>query len=182
MKLAWIDVETTGLEPKNDLLLEIAVVVTDTRMNELSRFSIVIGHSPLNIIATKMSNYVTDLHLSNGLIEETIKPENPTTKEAYYKIKTWLTNLIHENSTNEPIRMAGKQCTFDYKFLPKELTNLLERNGEKHFDIDTLVAWFPGLYKKMNKVGRQHRALSDLLQDIAFCKHLIDNKLVKIEE
>ncbi|KAJ2045292.1 hypothetical protein H4S04_005731, partial [Coemansia sp. S16] len=34
--LVWIDVETTGLVAEKDVILEVAIVVTDSELNELA--------------------------------------------------------------------------------------------------------------------------------------------------
>lgn len=45
--LVWIDIETTGLDPTEDILLEVAAIVTDDHLNQLGEFStLVLNHDP----------------------------------------------------------------------------------------------------------------------------------------
>ena len=37
--LVWTDLETTGLDPKKDFILEVAVVVTDDNLVELGHYT-----------------------------------------------------------------------------------------------------------------------------------------------
>ena len=37
-RIAWIDVETSGLDPRSDLLLEVACVITDGQFQVLDTF------------------------------------------------------------------------------------------------------------------------------------------------
>jgi oligoribonuclease len=36
MNLIWVDMEMTGLDPDNDRIIEVAVVVTDSQLNVLA--------------------------------------------------------------------------------------------------------------------------------------------------
>ena len=37
MNLIWVDMEMTGLDPDNDKIIEVAVVVTDMQLNVLPK-------------------------------------------------------------------------------------------------------------------------------------------------
>jgi oligoribonuclease len=67
-RLAFVDVETTGIWTRDDppLTLEVAMIVTDGELNELSRYSAVVDYRDLSYL-TKASPFVVDMHTKSGL-------------------------------------------------------------------------------------------------------------------
>lgn len=55
-KLVWIDIETTGIDEKVDLILEIAIIVTDNHLKELGYFSSIVGSCNPNLLIQKGSS------------------------------------------------------------------------------------------------------------------------------
>lgn len=68
--LIWIDTETSGLSPKDDHLLEIAVVVTDDNLVEKASYSTVVKPVGAHIDDIYMDPVVRAMHSKNGLIQE----------------------------------------------------------------------------------------------------------------
>jgi DNA polymerase III epsilon subunit-like protein len=66
-QLCWLDIETTGLNPHFDYILEVAMVATDWDLN-------VLGEAVFPVLPTdpkwadRMSEYVREMHTKNGLI------------------------------------------------------------------------------------------------------------------
>ena len=46
--IAWVDVETTGLDPREDNLLEVGMIITDDNLNERARKAVVL-RPPANV-------------------------------------------------------------------------------------------------------------------------------------
>lgn len=69
--IAWVDCETSGLDAETCNLLEIAVVVTDSELNELEngRFHAVVKYDPIDVLAMRSSvaDVVYDMHLKTAL-------------------------------------------------------------------------------------------------------------------
>ena len=68
-KLVWIDCEMTGLDLKSDLLIEIAVLVTDSELNFLGDGLDVVIHAGDDAMSS-MVEVVTQMHTKSGLINE----------------------------------------------------------------------------------------------------------------
>ena len=67
--LIWVDCEMTGLDLENDLLVEIAVLVTDSQLNILGEgVELVIHASPAALEG--MNDFVREMHTASGLITE----------------------------------------------------------------------------------------------------------------
>ena len=44
--LIWIDMEMSGLSPENDRVLEVAIVITDARLNTVAEAPVKVVHQP----------------------------------------------------------------------------------------------------------------------------------------
>lgn len=67
--LIWVDCEMTGLDLNNDVLVEIAVLVTDSELNILGEgVDLVIRASEEQLKG--MNEFVTNMHTESGLITE----------------------------------------------------------------------------------------------------------------
>jgi len=70
----WIDVETSGLDPRNDFILELYVAVTDDDFNVWDSLHIVLHH-PYNVLLARAStwcksHFCSKSHKGNGLFDE----------------------------------------------------------------------------------------------------------------
>lgn len=68
--IVWTDVETTGLSPEKDLLLEVALVVTDDDLSELASTSVVVRPEGFLIDEVPMDSKVCEMHTRNELLDE----------------------------------------------------------------------------------------------------------------
>ena len=70
----WLDIETSGLDPQTDDILEIFVAVTDNSLNVWDTLHIVLHH-PYNVLLAKAStwckgHFCSKSHQGNGLFDE----------------------------------------------------------------------------------------------------------------
>ena len=76
--LIWIDLEMTGLDTQNDVIIEIATVVTDSELNTLAEGPVLAIHQTDEIL-NAMDDWNTKQHGSSGLTE---RVKNSTINEA----------------------------------------------------------------------------------------------------
>src|SRR5580765_1370483 len=66
--LVWVDCEMTGLDPARDVLVEIAVVVTDSELNLLDEgLDLLIATDPAKL--SGMEEIVREMHTQSGLLD-----------------------------------------------------------------------------------------------------------------
>lgn len=65
--LCWLDMEMTGLDPNNDKIIEIAMVITDKDLNILAQSESFAIHQSDDIL-NAMDKWNTDTHTRTGLI------------------------------------------------------------------------------------------------------------------
>ena len=68
MNLVWLDMEMTGLEPDNDRIIEIAVVVTNSTLDKLVEGPVLAIHQDEETLG-KMDEWNRNTHGRSGLTE-----------------------------------------------------------------------------------------------------------------
>jgi len=81
--LIWIDLEMTGLDTQNDVIIEIATIVTDSELNILGEGPILAIHQSDQLLAG-MDEWNTRQHGQSGLVER-VKNSQITEIEAEAK-------------------------------------------------------------------------------------------------
>ena len=75
--LIWIDLEMTGLNPDQNVIIEIASLITDSQLNILAEGPSLAIYQPDEVLAS-MDEWNTTQHGQSGLIER-IKQSKITT-------------------------------------------------------------------------------------------------------
>ena len=78
MPLVWIDCEMTGLDHKNDVIIEVCAIITDGHMNIIDE----VGYESV-VHCTKekfdqMGEWCTNQHTQSGLVEKCINATDRT--------------------------------------------------------------------------------------------------------
>lgn len=159
--LCWIDVETTGLDPFKDQVLEIAMVFTDVNIQILNKYEhVVVPSAPLI-----MRDFVRNMHEKNGLLDAL--PAGKEKKEVEGLLISYLTFNSGPDLFKPPV-LAGANPEFDRSFLRVHFPVLCKLLHYRNFDMNTLYMW-NDLPKQKD---RPHRALPDLLQDIEILQRI----------
>ncbi|MGB1774269.1 MAG: oligoribonuclease, partial [Arenicellales bacterium] len=86
--LVWMDLEMTGLDPKSDLIIEIATVITDAHLNLLAQGPVLAIHQS-DTVLSKMDDWNQNTHSQTGLIDR-VKASNLTHADAESATLTFL--------------------------------------------------------------------------------------------
>lgn len=162
--LIWVDCEMTGLELEKDVLVEIAVLVTDSQLNILGEgVDLVVKASQESIDG--MNDFVREMHTASGLITEI--PNGVTHEEASAAILEYL-NKYAPGAGKSPL--AGNSVSVDRTFIAKYLP---EVNAYLHYrtvDVSSIKElarrWYPKVYFAAPKKTGNHRALGDIRDSI----------------
>ncbi len=66
--LIWLDLEMTGLTPVDNVILELATIITDNELNELAQGPVIAIHQPEEVLGA-MDLWNSEHHLQSGLID-----------------------------------------------------------------------------------------------------------------
>ena len=163
--LIWIDCEMTGLSLEKDVLVEIAVLVTDSELNVIGEgVDVVIKATPEQLAG--MNEFVTTMHTTSGLITEI--PKGISVKEAEDRVLAYL-----ENASTQPGKspLAGNSVGVDRTFIARDMPRLNEYLHYRTVDVSSIKEltrrWFPKAYFNAPAKTGNHRALGDIQDSIA---------------
>jgi oligoribonuclease len=164
--LTFVDLETTGLEPRAGHILELGVIITDDFLVELDRRSWpilpTIGRHPE---LWQMNAYVTEMHYASGLIENVMIAGRPLGE-----VVADATEWIGDTHAGSMALMAGNSIHFDRSWIKLRMPRLDAAFGYRMVDVSSikeLVArWWPGREYKVEG-DKPHRALPDIEHSIA---------------
>lgn len=163
-RLVWIDCEMTGLDLDVDELVEIAVVVTDFDLRILDPgFSIVI--KPDDSALASMSEFVTDMHRSSGLLEEI--PHGVSLADAEFQALEYIQRFA---PVEGKAPLAGNTIGTDRMFLAKYMPRVDRWLHYRNIDVSSVKElsrrWFPRAYFHAPAKDGGHRALADIRESI----------------
>lgn len=165
--LAWCDLETTNLDPATGDVLEVGIVITGDRLNELASFSKVIGH---DVEALDMSEYVREMHTKSGLLEE-VQARFDGGEHTLYGVTVaaieWFLGVPwpRNEDMHNLVSMAGSKPNFDRGWLQGHMPKLSRLFHYREFDMNTLYYFF-NLKKPKDEAESVHRALPDIRGDL----------------
>lgn len=162
--LIWVDCEMTGLEIDKDVLVEIAVLVTDSQLNILGEgVDLVIAASQESIDG--MSDFVREMHTASGLITEIAS--GVSIEEASAQILEYL-NKYAPGAGKSPL--AGNSVSVDRTFIAKYLPEVNAYLHYRTIDVSSIKElarrWYPKIYFAAPKKTGNHRALGDIRDSI----------------
>jgi oligoribonuclease len=161
--LIWIDLEMTGLDPNNDLIIEIATVVTDKDLNILAQGPVLAVHQSDAALAA-MDDWNQQHHGQSGLIDR-VKASTIDEAEAERLTIEFLKQWVPENTSPICGNSIGQDRRFLYRYMPKLEAYFHYRN----IDVSTLkelaARWAPEVKNGFNKESA-HQALDDIIESI----------------
>lgn len=166
--LIWIDLEMTGLSPEKDCIIEIATIITDSKLTILAEGPVLAIKQPEAIISA-MDSWNTKHHTQSGLVKR-ISAEGVSEAEAEAQTLAFLRQYVPEGKSP----MCGNSICQDRRFLARYMPTLEKYFHYRHVDVSTVKElarrWQPQVYKAFQKEA-QHTALQDIKDSIAELVH-----------
>ncbi|MCY1259451.1 Oligoribonuclease [compost metagenome] len=166
--LIWIDLEMTGLNPDQDVIIEMATIVTDSNLNVLAEGPVIAIHQPEDILAG-MDEWNTRQHGQSGLTQR-VRESRISTAEAEAQTLAFLEKWVPKRAS--PI--CGNSICQDRRFLYRQMPKLEAYFHYRNLDVSTLkelaARWAPQVRDSFKK-GNTHLALDDIRESIAELKH-----------
>jgi oligoribonuclease len=157
LRLVWVDLEMTGLNPATDAVLEIAAVVTGPDMQPLVEVERVVA-APEEFLE-RMSDRVRRMHTENGLLAA-VRENGIPLHEAERAV---LTAIVPHCPAGVGL-LSGNSVFHDWRFLARHMPRLEQHLHFRHVDIGTVSAlvnaWYPNLEYPQPPVN--HRAMADV--------------------
>lgn len=169
--LIWLDLETTGLDPTTDQILEICAYIADfNNPFEAKR----LYHAVFNCTdMSKVSPIVREMHARNGLWSECIVSEK------------WVGDAVDQvliamlPKGDGKLVLAGFSVHFDLSFIRVHLKRFAYHLSHRVYDVSAVKLFCRSLGMPENETPKEeaHRAEADVLESInhaQICAHWMD--------
>lgn len=173
--LVWIDMEMTGLNPFTDKVLEIALIVTDKKLNLIETGPSLVIHQSQDVL-NRMDEWNTTHHQSSGLWASSL-----ASKISVGDAEAVCLEFVNKHVKKGESPLCGNTVWQDRRFLFEHMPKL-----EQHFHyrvIDTscikelFLRWYPE--KKPFKKREAHRALDDIIESIDELKFYLSEGFIR---
>lgn len=162
-QLFWLDLEMTGFDPVNDLITELAVVITDMEFKVLAE-------------------YQTGVFNQRLALDKRLK-DNPWFKEQSFSyqqkiydlskdgqklidIEADLISLLDKYTTDKLVVLAGNSIHMDRKFIDQKLPEFAARLHYRMLDVSSFKIYLENVLNFSFEKKQAHRALDDVYESI----------------
>ena len=168
-RIVWIDCEMTGLDLKNDLLVEIACVITDAQLELVAEGLNIVIQAPAERLEN-MDPFVVNMHTESGLLPEI--PNGVTLEAAEEMLFDYISSHIPEANKAQ---LAGSSVHVDRIFLQRDMPRVDSYLHYRIIDVSSIKElvrrWYPRVYFASPTKTGNHRALGDILDSIKELKY-----------
>ncbi|MGC3964589.1 MAG: oligoribonuclease [Rhodocyclaceae bacterium] len=172
--LVWVDMEMTGLEPERDRIIEIAMIVTNSRLEVVAEAPVIVVHQPDSVLDT-MDEWNKNTHGRSGLIDK-VRASTTDEPTAEAQLLEWMRQYVPSRTTP----MCGNSIGQDRRFMVRYMPQLEAYFHYRNLDVSTLKElarrWAPAMASGFVKRGA-HTALADIQESIAELAYYRDNFL-----
>jgi oligoribonuclease len=166
--LIWLDLEMTGLSPEEDVIIEIATIVTDGDLRTVAEGPVLAIHHPQSALA-RMDEWNQTQHGASGLLER-VRTSTIDTAAAERATLDFLAGLVEPRASP----MCGNSICQDRRFLARYMPSLEAFFHYRNLDVSTLKElarrWAPEVASSFVKAGA-HLALLDIRESIRELEH-----------
>lgn len=180
-KILWVDIETTGLDPRMDLLLEVGLRITNTQGANLDEVTALVWN-PGWRSQLMVTPGVFEMHQKSGLVHDLEDLDrNPRKYSPAFissRLCEWLATRLGEGYVGI-LPMAGNSVHFDRSFLAEHMPDLLNWWHYRNLDISSMREACrilnPKLFAHMPPHKKTHRPQADITESIMLWSWLADN-------
>lgn len=161
-RMVWLDLEMTGLDPDRDVIIEAAVLVTDSELE-------IIAHGPeIAIRRTSeelalMNGWNRRTHGQSGLTKR-VRESQTSVEQAEDEILEFLAEWTQKKAAP----LCGNSVHQDRAFIFREMRRLYDWLDYRIIDVSTIKEltrrWYPRLEPFVKQ--ERHRALDDIRESI----------------
>ena len=176
--LIWLDCEMSGLDPKVNRLLEVAIVITNADLSVRVESPVIVIHQSDAHMA-KMDKWNRSTHGKSGLTAK-VRASKTTTPKAEEQLLAFIKKYVPRAKSP----MCGNTIGQDRRFLARYMPKLEAYFHYRNLDVSTVKElgrrWYPDRIKGFNK-SSTHLALQDIRDSIDELRFYRERLFVPVE-
>jgi len=169
-KLLWVDLEMTGLDAANDLILEVAAEITDFNFKTLASYEAIIKQDKQVVVERMQKNtWWADFPANRDqFVAKLDQGKTPG------EVEQELIKLIEEQFGNEPAILAGNSIHNDRLFIKQWWPALDLKLHYRMLDVSAWKVLMQGKFNVEFEKKEVHRAFDDIQASIAELQFYLD--------
>ncbi len=164
-KIFWADLEMTGLDPEDSVIIEFAGIVTDLDLNPLAHFEAVVFQPEAELL--KMNEWNLNTHTESGLLS--LVPTGIPIAQVEQEVLSFLRCHFPDE---RPV-LAGNSIHQDRKFIDRYMKELGDFLHYRMIDVSSFKQIFKSKFAITYDKNTPHRAVEDITASIAELKHYL---------
>jgi oligoribonuclease len=172
--LAWIDLEMTGLDAQNDVILQAALIVTNAELEPLEEFCCDVWQPATEL--ARMSPFVRQMHERTGLlgrVGSSMTDLGSAERQLLERVAGWC---------GYPAVLCGNSIGHDKRFIDRWMPGLARYLSYRTVDVSSIKVlsklWYGDSKSYAKSTSGEHDALFDIRQSLAeltyYRKHLFE--------
>ncbi len=166
-KLFWVDLEMTGLDVEEHVIIEVAAEVTDFNFKTLASYEAVVHHP--DRVLKRANPWAKAQHAASGLTER-VRTQGKPEKEVIHE----LVGFIKAQFGDEPAILAGNSIHNDRNFIKRWWPEVDELLHYRMLDVSSLKIFMQGRYGVEYEKKEVHRAFDDIQASIAEWQYYLE--------
>lgn len=174
--LLLCDLETTGLDPADNLILEVGFVVTTLDFKPVAMFSDLVKPDH-QIDWSQLHHAVQEMHSTNGLADAIDAGKGLDLDDVESGLVDWYRSLFGDAK----VPLVGSSVGFDKSFIKEHFIDFPDMIHYRVIDFSSVKElcrrYNPEVYAKLPEKREVHRSIPDLDDTINEARFYVDNFL-----
>jgi len=179
-RLVWIDLEMTGLDPREHRILEIGTLITDASLDVVAEGPEIVVSASEDVLSG-MNDWSRDHHQASGLLDR-VRASTVTVEEAEQRTL----EFVRAHCVEGQVPLAGNSIHMDRFFLKFHMPALEAFLHYRNVDVTTLKElarrWNPKVLEQAPRKTDTHRAMEDIRESIAELRYYRERLIVLAPE
>jgi oligoribonuclease len=169
-RLLWVDLEMTGLDAEQDVILEVAAEITDFDFKTLASYEAIVKQ-PRDVVIDRMKKNTWWAGYPENRDEFIKKLDEGKPSE---QVERELIALVEEHFGSEPAVLAGNSIHNDRNFVKQWWPGLDLKLHYRMLDVSAWKVLMQGKYGVEFEKREVHRAFDDIQASIAELQHYLE--------
>jgi len=169
-KLLWVDLEMTGLDPLEDVILEVAAEVTDFEFKTLASYEAIVKQ-PKDVVIERMQKNIWWADFPQNRDEFVAKMDSGKPSQ---QVEQELIALITEQFGAEPAVLAGNSIHNDRNFIKQWWPEADLKLHYRMLDVSSWKVLMQAKYGVQFEKKEVHRAFDDIQASIAELQYYLE--------